>query len=407
MAEKPEMPEMLSGKTIVIGVCGGIAAYKAADITSRLKKLGANVRVCMTKSAQQFISPLTLQSLSQNFVATDMFESQSNWDIEHISFANSADVILIVPATANVIGKVANGIADDFLTTTVMATQGKVIFAPAMNCNMYANPIVQRNTRALEDLGYVFIEPAFGRLACGVDGKGKLAEVDEIISTVIEYALYEKDLLGKNIVITAGPTREKIDDVRFITNHSSGKMGYALAQVAKKRGAKVTLISGRVNLPQISGIDTIYIDSAREMYDEVMERSKNADIIIKAAAVGDFYVKNSAKGKLKKDKFTTIELEKNIDILQELGRNKKFTLVGFCMETEELSQNATQKLINKNADFIVANDLTQEGAGFGVDTNIVKIFHKDGTVEALPLMTKEALADEILNRAKGIDNICK
>ncbi len=398
---------MLSGKTIVIGVCGGIAAYKAADITSRLKKLGANVRVCMTKSAQQFISPLTLQSLSQNNVATDMFEKQSNWDIEHISFANSADIMLIVPATANVIGKVANGIADDFLTTTVMATHGKVIFAPAMNCNMYANPIVQRNINALNSLGYVFIEPAYGRLACGVDGKGRLAEVDEIISTVIEYALYEKDLLGKNIVITAGPTREKIDDVRFVTNHSSGKMGYALAQVAKRRGARVTLISGRVNLPKISGIETVYIDSAMEMYAEVMKSSKTADIIIKAAAVGDFYVKNSANGKLKKDKFTTIELEKNIDILQELGKNKKFTLVGFCMETHDLTQNATQKLINKNADFIVANDLTQEGAGFGVDTNIVKIFHKNGEVEALPLMTKEALANEILNRAKGIDNICK
>jgi len=401
------MAEMLKGKTIVIGVCGGIAAYKAADIISRLKKLGANVKVCMTRSSQNFISPLTLQSLSQNSVATDMFEAPSNWEIEHISFANSADVMLIVPATANVIGKVANGIADDFLTTTVMATQGKVIFAPAMNCNMYSNPITQRNINVLKGVGYVFIEPTYGRLACGIEGKGHLAEVDEIISTVIQYALYEEDLLGKNIVVTAGPTREKIDDVRFITNHSSGKMGYAIAQVAKRRGANVTLVSGRVHLPQISGIKTIYIESAKEMYDEVMKHSENADIIIKAAAVGDFYVKNSASGKVKKDKFTHIELEKNIDILQELGKNKKFVLVGFCMETADLSQNAVQKLINKNADLIIANDLTKEGAGFGVDTNIVKIFHKNGLVEDLPLMSKEALSDEILNRAKGIDNICK
>ena len=401
------MAEMLKGKTIVIGVCGGIAAYKAADIISRLKKLGANVKVCMTRSSQNFISPLTLQSLSQNSVATDMFEAPSNWEIEHISFANSADVMLIVPATANVIGKVANGIADDFLTTTVMATQGKVIFAPAMNCNMYSNPITQRNINVLKGVGYVFIEPTYGRLACGIEGKGHLAEVDEIISMVIQYALYEEDLLGKNIVVTAGPTREKIDDVRFITNHSSGKMGYAIAQVAKRRGANVTLVSGRVHLPQISGIKTIYIESAKEMYDEVMKHSENADIIIKAAAVGDFYVKNSASGKVKKDKFTHIELEKNIDILQELGKNKKFVLVGFCMETADLSQNAVQKLINKNADLIIANDLTKEGAGFGVDTNIVKIFHKNGLVEDLPLMSKEALSDEILNRAKGIDNICK
>jgi len=391
---------MLKEKTIVLGVCGGIAAYKAADVISRLKKLGANVKVCMTKSAQEFITPLTLQSLSQNSVACEMLTIPEKWEIEHISLAACADVMVIVPATANIIGKIANGIADDIVTTTVMATKAPVIFAPAMNTNMYENPIVQNNIERLKQLGYSFIEPETGRLACGINGRGKLANVEEIINVIIENANYEKDLKGKKIIVTAGPTQEKIDDVRFITNHSSGKMGYAIAQVAKMRGADVTLISGRVNIPQISGISTIYINSAKEMYLEVMKAKGDSDIIIKAAAVGDFYIKNSYEGKLKKDSFNQIELEKNPDILYELGKDKSFVLVGFCMETADLLENAVKKLKAKNADFIVANDLTTEGAGFNTDTNIVKIIHNDGKTEDLPLMTKIDLANEILNRAK-------
>ncbi|MDD3766475.1 MAG: bifunctional phosphopantothenoylcysteine decarboxylase/phosphopantothenate--cysteine ligase CoaBC [Eubacteriales bacterium] len=390
---------MLKGKTVVIGVCGGIAAYKVCEIISKLKKLGANVRVCMTDAAQKFVTPLTFQSLSQNAVATGMFDPVKSWDIEHISLAKAADVMLIVPATANIIGKISAGIADNIVTTTVMATKAKVIIAPAMNTQMYENPITTENIERLKKLGYVFVDPEGGRLACGDVGKGKLADVDDIIEEVITHLLYEKDLAGKNVLITAGPTMERIDDIRYITNHSSGKMGYALARVAARRGANVTLISGKVCITPPKKVNTIYIQSAKQMHGEVMKYSKDMDIVIKAAAVGDFYVKNQADGKIKKDKINTIELEKNPDILQTLGQNKNFVLVGFSMETEKLSLYSVEKLKKKNADFIVANDLTHEGAGFGTDTNIVRIFHQNGETEDLPLMSKEKLAGEILDRA--------
>lgn len=391
---------MFNGKTIVIGVSGGIAAYKAAEITSRLKKLHADVRICMTKSAQEFITPLTLQSLSQNSVATEMFANVEKWDIEHISLATAADIVLIAPATANIIGKIAGGIADDIVTTTVMASKAPVIIAPAMNNNMYENDIVQANIEKLKSLGYVFVEPSYGRLACGTVGRGRLAEVDDIIEAITEHALYKKDLTGKKVLVTAGPTREKIDDVRFITNFSSGKMGYALAKSARRRGADVTLISGKVDLPQISGINTVYVDTALQMYEKVMENADSADIIIKAAAVGDFRVKNAVSGKAKKDNLLTLELEKNPDILMELGKNKKYVLIGFCMETSDLVMYAAEKLKRKNPDIIVANDLTKDGAGFATDTNIVKILHQSGEIEDLPIMSKDDLANEILDRAK-------
>lgn len=390
---------MLEGKTVVIGVCGGIAAYKVCEIISKLKKLGANVRVCMTKAAQEFVTPVTFQSLSQNAVATELFQPVTSWDIQHISLAKDADVMLIAPATANIIGKISAGIADDIVTTTIMATKAKVIIAPAMNTNMYENPITTENIARLEKLGYVFVEPAGGRLACGDVGKGKLADVDDIIEEIVSQLMYEKDLAGKNVLVTAGPTIEKIDDVRYITNHSSGKMGYALARVAARRGANVTLISGKVCIDPPKKANTIYIESAKQMYDEVIKYSTGMDIIIKAAAVGDFHVKNQIEGKAKKDKITSIELEKNPDILQALGHDKNFVLVGFSMETEDLSLNSAEKLKRKNADFIVANDLTCEGAGFGTDTNIVKIFHQNGETEDLPLMSKEKLAGKILDRA--------
>ena len=390
---------MLNGKTVVLGVCGGIAAYKACEIISRLKKMGADVRVCMTEAAQEFITPLTLQSLSQNTVATQMFENLAVWDIQHISLAQAADVMVIIPATTNVIGKIANGIADDIVTTTVMATKAPVIIAPAMNTNMFTNKIFQSNMTKLTGLGYRFIEPASGRLACGISGRGKLAHVDVIMEEIIATLLYKKDLAGKKVLVTAGPTIERIDDVRYITNRSSGKMGHAIASVAARRGAEVTLVSGKVSLPVPSGVDVIFTESARDMYDEVIRRASGADIVVKAAAVGDFYVKNQIGGKIKKDDITNIELEKNPDILKTLGEYKNFVLVGFCMETENLTANAAAKLKAKNADFIVANDLTKEGAGFGTDTNIVKIFHRSGEDEELPIMSKEALAGEILDRA--------
>ncbi len=308
--------------------------------------------------------------------------------------------MLVAPATANIIGKIANGIADDIVTTTIMATKARVIIAPAMNNNMYENPIVQQNIKKLKSLGYIIVEPSFGRLACGTIGRGRLADIEDIIEAVIENAMYNRDLEGRNVLITAGPTREKIDDVRFITNYSSGKMGYALTKAAKRRGASVTLVSGKVSLPQITGVETIFVDNAQQMYEKVMELSQECDIVIKAAAVGDFKVKNAVSGKAKKDKLITLELEKNPDILMELGKNKKFVLIGFCMETGELEKYAAEKLKKKNPDFIVANDLTKEGAGFATDTNIVKILHQSGEIEDLPIMSKDDLANEILDRAK-------
>ncbi len=387
---------MLKGKCVVLGVCGGIAAYKACELISLLKSNGADVHCMMTKSAQEFITPLTLGTLTGHNVACDMFTPPENYQVEHISFAKMADVFAVVPATANVIGKLAWGIADDFVTTTLMATKAPVVIAPAMNTGMYENPVVSENIERLGKRGYIFADSKEGRLACGDVGKGHLADAEDIFDLIVK-AVTKQDLKGKSVLVTAGPTREAIDPVRFITNHSSGKMGYAIAKAAFLRGADVTLISGHVNVTAPKGVNVINVSSALEMEHEVISVCKDMDIIIKSAAVGDFRPKNTANNKIKKDKMGTIELERNPDILKELGQmNLKAKIVGFSMETENLEKNSARKLEEKNAHLIVANKLTDEGAGFGVDTNAVTIFSKSGE-KKLPLMSKYNLAHVILD----------
>ena len=394
---------MLKNKTVVIGVSGGIAVYKTLDVISRLRKLGVNVKVIMTKSATEFVTPLSFQSLSQNYVVCDMFEEPKTWDVEHISLAKAADVFLIAPATANVIGKIANGIADDMLTTTVMATKGKVLIAPAMNTNMYENPIVQRNISILKDLGYSFVEPESGRLACGDTGKGKLASPETIVEEVVKLLSVEKDLKGKSIVITAGPTVESLDPMRYITNRSTGKMGYSIAKKAIERGADVTLITGPTNLTPPQNLKKlIKIESAEDMYNAVVENLDENQVIIKSAAVADYKPKTYSDKKIKKsDDDLVISLDRNKDIAYEIGKIKKDKiLVGFAAETNDLIENAKGKIKKKNLDFIVANDLTKEGAGFGVDTNIVKIIDKNGDITEYPKMQKEEVANVILDKVK-------
>ena len=388
-------------KTVVLGVSGGIAAYKACDVVSRLRKENIQVNVIMTKHATEFVSALTFQSISQNPVAVEMFEPVTNWDIEHISLAKKADIFLIAPATANVIGKIANGIADDMLSTTVMATKAPVVIAPAMNTNMYENPVTQANIQKLKDLGYIFIEPGYGRLACGDLGPGKLAEPDLIVEN-IKFLLNKTDeLKGKNVLVTAGPTQEAIDPVRYITNKSTGKMGYALAYQAALMGAKVTLVTGPTNIEIPFGIsEVIKIKSAGQMYEAVTSRFDEMDIVIKSAAVADYKPKNISDSKIKKsDSDLVLELDRNKDILFELGKLKtKQVLVGFAAETDDLIANAQKKLAKKNLDFIVANDLKQEGAGFAGDTNIVKLLFADGNIVELPIMTKNQLSKEIYDK---------
>ncbi|MDK2803094.1 MAG: phosphopantothenoylcysteine decarboxylase / phosphopantothenate---cysteine ligase [Peptostreptococcaceae bacterium] len=388
-------------KTVVLGVSGGIAAYKACDVVSRLRKENIQVNVIMTKHATEFVSALTFQSISQNPVAVEMFEPVTNWDIEHISLAKKADIFLIAPATANVIGKIANGIADDMLSTTVMATKAPVVIAPAMNTNMYENPVTQANIQKLKDLGYIFIEPGYGRLACGDLGPGKLAEPDLIVEN-IKFLLNKTDeLKGKNVLVTAGPTQEAIDPVRYITNKSTGKMGYALAYQAALMGAKVTLVTGPTNIEIPFGIsEVIKIKSAGQMYEAVTSRFYEMDIVIKSAAVADYKPKNISDSKIKKsDSDLVLELDRNKDILFELGKLKtKQVLVGFAAETDDLIANAQKKLAKKNLDFIVANDLKQEGAGFAGDTNIAKLLFADGNIVELPIMTKNQLSKEIYDK---------
>ncbi len=394
---------MLNNKNIVIGVTGGIAVYKALDVISRLKKLGANINVIMTKSSQEFVKPLSFQSLSQNYVIVDMFDEPKTWDVEHISLAQRADLFVIVPATANIIGKIANGIADDMLSTTVMATTAPVIFSPAMNTNMYNNPIMQSNIDKLKSLGYIFIEPASGRLACGDYGKGKLPDPESIVDNIKKFFLAknnDKGLIDKKILVTAGPTVEQIDPVRYITNHSSGKMGYEIAKSAKSRGAEVVLVSGPTNLDKPKNIKVIDINTAREMYQAVLDNFEDVDIIIKAAAVSDYRPKKLSEQKIKKsDSDLAIELERNPDILFELGQIKgDKILVGFAAETEDLLNNAKLKVNKKNLDFIVANDLTKKDAGFKVNTNIISIIDKFGSIEEYDLLEKSKVADIILDK---------
>ena len=396
---------MLKDKTVVIGVSGGIAVYKTLDVVSRLRKLGVNVNVIMTKSATEFVTPLSFQSLSQNYVVCDMFEDPKTWDVEHISLAKRADVFLIAPATANVIGKIANGIADDMLTTTVMATKAKVLIAPAMNTNMYENPILQRNINTLKELGYNFVEPESGRLACGDTGKGKLASPETIVDEVVKLLSKGQDLKGKSIIVTAGPTVESIDPMRYITNRSTGKMGYSIAKEAIERGADVTLITGPTNLTPPQNLKKLVkIESAKDMYEAVLENLDENDVVIKSAAVADYKPKNYSNKKIKKsDDDLVIELDRNKDIAQEIGKikNNKI-LVGFAAETNDLIENASLKIKKKNLDFIVANDLTKEGAGFGVDTNIVKIIDKEGNITDYPKMKKEEVANIILDKIKEL-----
>ncbi|HWQ30396.1 MAG TPA: bifunctional phosphopantothenoylcysteine decarboxylase/phosphopantothenate--cysteine ligase CoaBC, partial [Negativicutes bacterium] len=381
---------MLKGKNVVLGVSGGIAAYKACELVSRLKKLSAGVHVIMTDSASKFVTPLTFQSLSMNQVVVDMFDAPKYWEIEHISLAKKADVFVIAPATANIIGKLANGIADDMLSTTVMATRAKVIIAPAMNTNMYENPVVQRNMKLLKELGYIFIEPEEGRLACGDVGKGKIADPAVIEAAIIEALTPQQDLAGKTVLVTAGPTREAIDPVRFISNNSTGKMGFAIAERAAKRGARVHLVSGPVNLDTPQGVTRHDIFSAEEMLNKVMELFPQCDIAIKAAAVADYAPETVYTQKVKKtDGGLELRLKKNPDILYELGKIKgDKILVGFAMETENLIENAAQKVKKKKLDFIVANDLNEVGAGFAGDTNVVKLIDSEGRIESVPLKKK-------------------
>lgn len=400
---------MLSDKNIVIGVSGGIAVYKALDVISRLKKLGANINVIMTKAAAQFVSPLSFQSLSQNYVVTDMFAEAKTWDVEHISLAQKADLFVIAPATANIIGKIAGGIADDMLSTTVMATKAPVLIAPAMNTNMYTNPVVQRNIQLLRDLGYNFVAPASGRLACGDYGVGKLATPEDIVEGIKSFFQNPsiKTLEDKKVLITAGPTQEPIDPVRYITNHSSGKMGYSIAKAAKERGAKVTLVSGPTNLEKPSGVNVIDIVTARDMHKAVLEHFDEADIIIKAAAVADYKPKEVSENKIKKrDSDLSIELTRNPDILLELGKIKKNKiLIGFAAETRDLFENAKNKIDRKNLDFIVANNITLEGAGFKEDTNIVSIIDSFGNIQKYDKMKKEEISDIILDKVYDLINL--
>lgn len=394
------MSSALQGKNVVLCVTGGIAAYKAADLTSRLRKLGAQVYIIMTESATHFITPLTLEVLSKHRVVTDMFDRTFTWEVEHISLAKRADVFVIAPATANIIGKAAHGIADDMVSTTLMATKAPVVFAPAMNTNMYENPIVQQNIASLKARGMRFVEPASGRLACGDTGKGKLADPADI-AHAIETAATPQDLAGLSVLVTAGPTREAMDPVRFISNHSTGKMGYAIAQRAQMRGAKVTLVSGPVSLTAPAEVSVIPITSAMQMHDAVMEQLPTHDWVIKAAAVGDYRPETTAEDKLKKkaDEMS-VALVKNPDILKEIGAKKREnqTVCGFSMETRDLIQNSRIKLESKNCDMLVANNLKTEGAGFAHDTNVATLLYRDGSSEPLSLMQKDSLADIVLDR---------
>ena len=391
---------MLKDKVIILGVSGGIAAYKAADLASKLTQAGANVKVVMTWEATELVKPLTFQALTGNPVVTEMFEPALPSAITHVSLADGADIIAIVPATANIIAKMAAGIADDILTCTVLATKAPIVVAPAMHNNMYLNPITQENISKLKARGFTIIPAVHGRLASGATGYGRLPELSVIMGIIQQTLGKNGDLAGKRIVVTAGGTQEAIDPVRYIGNHSSGKMGYALAEAARDRGANVTLITAPTALNTISGVETILVQSAKEMKDAVVKVTANTDVLIMAAAVADYTSKTIATQKIKKDEGgLTLELVKTPDILSELNGN--FIKVGFAAETQDLIANAKKKLTNKALDMIVANDVSIKGTGFGADTNKVVIIKKDGKQEDLPLMSKREVADKIL------DNVAK
>ena len=394
---------MLKGKTVLLGVTGSIAAYKIAYLASALVKQGARVHVLMTKNAVNFINPITFETLTGNKCLVDTFDRNFEFSVEHVSLAKAADVCMIAPASANVIGKLAHGIADDMLTTTVMACTCRKILAPTMNTRMYENPILQDNLKILEHYGMEVIRPATGYLACGDTGAGKMPEPDILLEYILREAAYEKDLKGKKILVTAGPTQEAMDPVRFITNHSSGKMGYAIARAAAFRGAQVTLVTGPVHLAPPLFAETVPVVSARDMFEAVAARSGEQDIIIKAAAVADYTPVETASEKVKKkDGDLSIPLKRTQDILAWLGENRREGqfLCGFSMETEHLLENSRAKLEKKHVDMIAANNLKTEGAGFGTDTNRITLITRDGDTE-LPLMTKEEAAHRILTEIAG------
>ena len=390
---------MLKGKTVVLAVSGSIAAYKIASLASALKKLHANVQVLMTKNAVNFINPITFESLTGNKCLVDTFDRNFQYSVEHVALAKQADVVLVAPASANVIGKIAHGIADDMLTTTVMACKCKKIIAPAMNTNMFDNPILQDNLKILEHYGYEVISPAVGYLACGDTGAGKMPEPELLLQYILREIAYEKDMQGKRVLVTAGPTQDSIDPVRFITNHSTGKMGYAIAKMCMLRGAEVTLVSGPTSIAKPEFVHVVDVVTAKEMYEEVTKRAKDQDIIIKAAAVADYRPKSVSSEKMKKkDDDLAIPMERTDDILKFLGEHKKEHqfLCGFSMETENMLENSRKKLEKKHLDMIVANNLKVEGAGFAGDTNVVTIITGQEEV-SLGKMTKEETALRILD----------
>ena len=392
---------MLKDKNVILGITGSIAAYKSANLASMLKKQGCNVNVIMTKNAQEFITPLVFETLTQNKCYVDTFERAAKFDVEHISLAKAADLVLIAPASANVIAKLASGIADDMLTTTMLACEKPKLIAPAMNTAMYNNPVTQRNIQTLKDLGYSFIEPASGMLACGDEGAGKMPEPEELFDHIKYHLAMEKDMAGKKVIVTAGPTQESIDPVRYITNHSSGKMGYALAEAAMLRGADVILVSGQTSLQPPRFVKVINVTNTQSMFDAVVANFDDADYVFKAAAVSDYTPAEVHDDKVKKkDGDMSIALKRTPDILMELGKRKKEGqyLCGFSMETRDLIENSSAKLEKKNADMIIANNLKDEGAGFKTDTNMITMITKDD-VRPLPLMSKFEAANQIIDAA--------
>lgn len=397
---------MLKGKTVLLGVTGGIACYKSANLASALVKQGANVQVVMTRNATEFIGPHTFESLTGNRVSVDTFDRNYQFQVEHIALADQADLVLVAPATANVLAKLAHGLADDMLTTTILACNCPKIAAPAMNTKMYENPVTQDNLDILRKYGWEIVEPASGRLACGAVGKGKMPEPEDLLECVLHALSHEKDMTGLKVLVTAGPTREALDPVRYLTNHSTGKMGYAIAKAAAARGAEVTLVSGPVNLKKPPYMEVVDIVSAQDMFEAVTSRAPTQDIIIKAAAVADYRPANLAEDKIKKsgnDADLSLPLSRTSDILAWLGQHRSpgQFLCGFSMETRDMVENSQKKLEKKHIDLIAANNLKQEGAGFGVDTNLLTLISPDGAKE-LPLMSKEeaahALLDEIMGR---------
>lgn len=395
---------MLTGKTIVLGVTGSIAAYKTANLASMLVKLGADVHVIMTRNATQFITPMTFETLTSNKCIVDTFDRNFNYDVKHVSLAKRGDLFMVAPCTANVIGKLAAGICDDMLTTTLLATKAPKLLAPAMNTGMWENPILQHNLQLLQGYGYHVVQPVEGRLACGDIGSGKMPPEELLLEHILLHIAKPKDLQGKRLLVTAGPTQEAIDPVRFITNHSSGKMGYAIAKKAALRGAEVTLVSGPVSIKPFTGVQTVPVKSADDMFEAVTSRSANSDVIIMCSAVADYKPANYSDQKVKKrDEDLSIPLTRTPDILQFLGDHKPVgqVLVGFSMETENLIDNSRAKLTKKKADLICANSIADSQTGFGVDTNRVTLITQD-EVRELPLCSKEETADLILNSVTDI-----